>query len=1793
MTELIFTGKLVDDTAQTEQLNELTSFAKMEVYMVLPSTRSDSNMISVPVNDAEVFEIEYDNGIVDFLDRERLDELARDPSWRGLELMSDRATGDQKYYLNDVLFVDSPERGVGNVVPKFIRRFFAKKAVSVSVKMMAQRVDDKNVIEEGLFICSRDSVALVEKINAGKKLEDKPYLLMVHGFASSITSSFGAMSEIGNTGWHDMQKLYEGRILGYNHHSFTKSALQNAFELLEAMPKNLTLDVLSFSRGGLVAEILVKAAETDYDNPEEAKFWEDAFERFEGMPDQDYFKSLPALMRKKNLKVRNFVRSACPAGGTTLASGRLVTYFKVVLNAIGMIPAVKAFPPYLAFKDLILTVIQQKDDPKTLPGVETMTPNSNYVKVLNVLGSQYPITRTPLHVVSGDVKFGKLLHSMKVILSDAFFLGDHDFVVNTISMYQGFRRAFSIDESGVVQPGFHKSFHQSGEVSHFNYLRNPGSREAILSALGQKDVDMHFVWHFYGQKDEVYTLRAHDPKRPTVILLPGIMGSHLKLGKKRIWLNFTELMFGGMGKLTPESTQVAADGAIGLFYNKMVNYLSRSHNVVVHGFDWRSDMMTSADELKKVVEDAMKNTTGPVRIVAHSMGGLLTHALYSKHPDIWDRMRQRPGFRALFMGTPFRGSHAIVNLYLKRHSTFNLLHKIDVLNNSDEMLTIVNRFVGMLQLLPREEKFFEMPFWEQMRIASGKGEEFTIPDEASLKVAKQVLQVFNAKPIEGKELIYLAGLDPGLTPHRVEVNTHLKAIKVFGTVEGDGAVTWASGILPVFEDRVYYSRITHQSLCNKRAIFGAVLDLLEKGETKSNELSKFPVKSRAAQLEYEMPEMAPVSLTVNNAYDLLGLEEDDTDSQLRKPGQPIHVKINHGDLGFASYPVIVGHFEGNDILDAEAAIDRHLNGELSRQLELGAYPGKIGDSLVVLNNKGYFKGAVIAGLGFNDRLTELELEKTLTKALVELALQGDRNTSERSRETRVYGISPLLVGSSYGGLDVTSSLRALLRAIIRTNDMLAESTFKELRLFVVVEIIELYLDKAIDINRALIRMANESEFRDRIVSEKVVVDGTGGHTRLLDSVRASWWHRLQIVEEVKYTRIASDNDENTVKAREQRYMKFVSLSERARAEVESHDLDKALLHVMLAQSVGRTDNDPLLSKALFELLIPYEFKGFVDDMRNITLILDDKTAEYPWEMLSHSLDPNDPPMATRTGLIRQLHDAYYRANVFYAQEQRALVIGDPICSDPFRPLDFAKVEAQEVMKLLANDFGATVEHSINEDAASVLKKLVKDQYKIIHLAGHGAFDPENVTRSGLVLSDNVFLNPTVIGNLSWVPEFVFINCCHLGAVETGGSKQPWNKLAANLGTQYIRIGVKAVIAAGWAVDDRAALDFAKVFYASLFNGDDFGTAVQIARDHCFRNFPHSNTWGAYQCYGNPHYRLKRKDNIARRNENTYVHKAELLTQLRNITAQVDSYSQRDLERLCGLIDGYLEQGSQWNSDCDVVELAAQAYFELRNSEKAMEMYRDVIAKKPHEVSYRSRSNYMKLLINRSVQLVRAGGCDDTEIEGYINEADQQVRLFLKSGGKSEVLTEIGGHFKRLVKLAKTKAKTLEYLLESARYYHEAFELGERQSLYALTNFLQMAALYDMKSGGKTTKKLPYEFTPAIAKKLVAHGQELLTSVKNGVPDFWTTLFEADLLIAEVLAIPTLKIAGIESRIREAVEIIENTWNRSGSWRKLEVIRDHYGFLLRGLDKVSSSGNSRQAAVHKGLQHLCEKIEALQ
>ena len=57
------------------------------------------------------------------------------------------------------------------------------------------------------------------------------------------------------------------------------------------------------------------------------------------------------------------------------------------------------------------------------------------------------------------------------------------------------------------------------------------------------------------------------------------------------------------------------------------------------------------------------------------------------------------------------------------------------------------------------------------------------------------------------------------------------------------------------------------------------------------------------------------------------------------------------------------------------------------------------------------------------------------------------------------------------------------------------------------------------------------------------------------------------------------------------------------------------------------------------------------------------------------------------------------------------------------------------------------------------------------------------------------------------------------------------------------------------IDDAAAQTFSFSFYKNMFMGRTFGDAVRQARSDTYQSHHLTNTWGAYQCYGEPDWRL--------------------------------------------------------------------------------------------------------------------------------------------------------------------------------------------------------------------------------------------------------------------------------------------------------------------------------------------------
>jgi hypothetical protein len=162
------------------------------------------------------------------------------------------------------------------------------------------------------------------------------------------------------------------------------------------------------------------------------------------------------------------------------------------------------------------------------------------------------------------------------------------------------------------------------------------------------------------------------------------------------------------------------------------------------------------------------------------------------------------------------------------------------------------------------------------------------------------------------------------------------------------------------------------------------------------------------------------------------------------------------------------------------------------------------------------------------------------------------------------------------------------------------------------------------------------------------------------------------------------------------------------------------------------------------------------------------------------------------------------------------------------------------------------------DAIQVINTLMAEDWRIVHISGHGDL-PNNDDPRGVVLSDGLYLGPREIQTMRVVPELVFVNCCHLAA---SGVDQVFNsynrtKFAASVAEQLIKNGVRCVVAAGWAVGDRASETFAEKFYDALLNGQRFIEAIAQAREAVWQIYAKQDkTWAAYQCYGDPDWVLK-------------------------------------------------------------------------------------------------------------------------------------------------------------------------------------------------------------------------------------------------------------------------------------------------------------------------------------------------
>ncbi len=531
--------------------------------------------------------------------------------------------------------------------------------------------------------------------------------------------------------------------------------------------------------------------------------------------------------------------------------------------------------------------------------------------------------------------------------------------------------------------------------------------------------------------------------------------------------------------------------------------------------------------------------------------------------------------------------------------------------------------------------------------------------------------------------------------------------------------------------------------------------------------------------------------------------------------------------------------------------------------------------------------------------------------------------------------------------------------------------------------------------------------------------------------------------------------------------------------------------------------------------------------------------------------PKLAPPAVRAGMVRQLlQTGFSERGIAPNGKPKALVIGDP-GAEPvkgFVALPGAQAEATAVAELLETKRGSHDVTLLVKAAATpnqIFKQLLGEAWDIVHISGHGVVDydmtgADGVTRrvTGVVLGDGVVMGPAELSKLPVSPAVFFVNCCNLGKIDATAEDEGRREsiegrpeLAASVAVQLIQLGVRCVIVAGWEVDDDCAKAFGLRFYSEMLDGASFGEATRQARKVAYETKPDNNTWGAFQCYGDPdfHLRLVSATRAAADEPDQFVGVSEAIVAAEQIRQDVNVGLERDLkaqqERL-GRIEGEAERKG-WFGTAPLRTALAEARAELGALPEAIDHYSAAIKNEEATFKLRAVEQLANLRSRHAVSEFRKGLVESVDAIAVIQDAlSKLVSLTEAAGATPERHSLQAGCWKRLAQIQPLDPAANNALKKMKKCAEMALALGGDDTDYPRLIACNASICLALRDGTA--------WNPVVA-------QALRCMVQQPTPDdsrFWILIRSADAQTS----------AAIMNEVSENADAIKDAYRRV--WRHI-------------------------------------------
>lgn len=1223
---------------------------------------------------------------------------------------------------------------------------------------------------------------------------DQPLLVLLHGTFSHTEGAFVGLR--GTETWERFAEKYDGRMVALEHATLSQSPLQNAIDLAKMLPEGARLHVISHSRGGLVGDCLsFVRAHLDEDVALDLDLFDDR-------PRPGFLPQGGVDPRREQfeelmelIEERNL---------------RIERFARVACPGSGTLLASRRIDKYATFLFNVLKLAPGLQGTGVVEAVKllVLTFLDQRSDVLAVPGLEAMMPESPFIAtinLRADTR-ARAKDGMAAIAGDVEGSG----VLNRLKVL-GADTFFLADHDMVVNTRAmiggaprlerHVATFRGSAYSHSSYFNDEAARSAILNWLEAKDGAQveGFLTDLVPKRQG--WLRRRDATvmaEGTVLIVPDLMGSIASIGGHVVWPDPAELSRRGLEAFLKDAhweTKELVDR-----YTPLRDALTAvGLNVQAFPYDGRKHLADIALDLCARVRDLNSPTSPhPLFIITHGAGGRILRLAHSLQPATIDRTGRR-----ILLSPPHEGS----TLAAAR------------LDGADPLAAALAVLTGVTT---GEVARTMSELWPSLAELAKRPEVDTAPWRGYVSVYGRAASTIVPRRTRRGPVGLAEGY--GLS---LDGDGHVRPLDA----HDEEAVVYVDA---PFDDLVSADEPVEMaiSLLLAPTIDGRARRPKEKGETTD------------APTEY--PALLP------DAEDLVWRSMG-APQQAPRRGR-LDVSVVHGNLTAARERIVVGTQDGTPIGGAEKALDERLEGALSRHRLVGQYPGRLGSCQLFVRPDLEGPGAAIIGLGGPGDLTPGALTAGYAQAVERLvaALPDDPDTEKVGREL---ALGTVLIGTtSLGALNVASAVNAAITGVRRANrrirDLGLDSQVTSLRIY------ELFEERAKEALEAAAKINDtDADDADGLEIHKVLQEGvgrrTGGPSAAYTEDR---WRSIR----VNIPRVTTGGSETMD-------LFFNEIGRTAGAETLLGQGQRRIIDELIERCVGTPYIAEQTYNTLYELVVPRPMKGQGRPSEHIMYVLDDHAAKLPFEMFAtRSFDDRLVPTATEVGMIRRLEIGARASSVRPSSGRSALVIGDPYAGEDFEPLPGARHEAEVVADLLeARRFRVTRlisrrDRDPSVGTVDVLNALFAHEYRIIHIAAHGTFDPEVPLRNGVLIGPDIRLTALELRQLQTTPDLVFLNACHSGA-----SVEHANQLAANVARAFIDDGVRAVVAAGWAVDDRPAGDFARAFYTGLLGGENLGMATLGARKQVHQVHGRtSNTWGAYQVYGEPAFQFERDSTAA-------------------------------------------------------------------------------------------------------------------------------------------------------------------------------------------------------------------------------------------------------------------------------------------------------------------------------------------